>query len=544
MKSNKYHVIDQKASKNTNKLKMLSIVLIYFILLITLPMYLIYVLHSSSQWNHSLSSKLNLNKLSLSQIENDLQTKLLRYRSLIDSSSNQVSQPETIQRNRSESFTSTNIESNLMPKPIQFHSLSIKIKKDESMLVVGGTDGSGTRRVVQILTDLGVTMVSEDPETYDIHADIVGGWPPVVSKVISHTKSLNYNVDDIPTNERNDIMSSISMIIDLATKDSHKPTSYIISKGKLTVHTLDHDINDTIINLGGVLPKMKNTNAKGILFGFKAPVAMTLVPFWEARTLDFKFLHVLRDGRDIAFSANQGPVDKFFPFMYGQSHQMEAPPIKAIRLWSDWNSQIYHWAKSRSTKQSANKSFGYLAIHSEDLINDEVNVRFNAIRNLAKWVDSNLSLDDLCCLAMKDSKFMGSHDRTDRKEVNAEQLSSRYGKWRSFINNDVALFDSLHSAGKEGLEIFGYEPKRRLAEPHEVTENGYGCKMTFQECQNRSTIEMNSQSNENENQAATFNLAAKEAYSLLGKCDIFLHGDFKGGMIHISFVFHSFKLIM
>jgi hypothetical protein len=38
--------------------------------------------------------------------------------------------------------------------------------------------------VVQILTQLGVTMVSEDPETYDIHADIVGGWPPVVNPVI------------------------------------------------------------------------------------------------------------------------------------------------------------------------------------------------------------------------------------------------------------------------------------------------------------------------------------------------------------------------
>jgi hypothetical protein len=45
-------------------------------------------------------------------------------------------------------------------------------------------DGSGTRRVVQTLTQLGVTMVSEDPETYDIHADIVGGWPPVVNPVI------------------------------------------------------------------------------------------------------------------------------------------------------------------------------------------------------------------------------------------------------------------------------------------------------------------------------------------------------------------------
>lgn len=53
-----------------------------------------------------------------------------------------------------------------------------------AVLVVGGTDGSGTRRVVQLLTNLGVLIVSEDPETYDIHADLFGGWPKVVEPVL------------------------------------------------------------------------------------------------------------------------------------------------------------------------------------------------------------------------------------------------------------------------------------------------------------------------------------------------------------------------
>ena len=54
----------------------------------------------------------------------------------------------------------------------------------DNIMVVGGTDGSGTRRVVQLLTKLGVTIVSEDPETYDIHADLFGGWPQVVTPVL------------------------------------------------------------------------------------------------------------------------------------------------------------------------------------------------------------------------------------------------------------------------------------------------------------------------------------------------------------------------
>ena len=51
--------------------------------------------------------------------------------------------------------------------------------ESKAMMVVCGTDGSGTRGVVQTLTKLGVVMTSEDPETYDIHGDLMGGWPPV-----------------------------------------------------------------------------------------------------------------------------------------------------------------------------------------------------------------------------------------------------------------------------------------------------------------------------------------------------------------------------
>lgn len=62
--------------------------------------------------------------------------------------------------------------------------VDVKPPANPSVLVVGGTDGSGTRRVVQLLTSLGVLIVSEDPETYDIHADLFGGWPSVVTPVL------------------------------------------------------------------------------------------------------------------------------------------------------------------------------------------------------------------------------------------------------------------------------------------------------------------------------------------------------------------------
>ena len=44
----------------------------------------------------------------------------------------------------------------------------------------------------QTLTQLGVLMVSEDPETYDIHGDLMGGWPTVVKPVVATMRTLNY----------------------------------------------------------------------------------------------------------------------------------------------------------------------------------------------------------------------------------------------------------------------------------------------------------------------------------------------------------------
>ena len=83
--------------------------------------------------------------------------------------------------------------STLTPRTLRPTSIST-FSSDDAVLIVGGTgtikmlhrilillaftiltfitDGSGTRRVVQTLIQLGVKMVSEDAETFDIHADL------------------------------------------------------------------------------------------------------------------------------------------------------------------------------------------------------------------------------------------------------------------------------------------------------------------------------------------------------------------------------------
>ena len=116
-----------------------------------------------------------------------------------------------------------------IPSPITFNTPSSLHSK--SVLVVGGTDGSGTRRVVEILTQLGVTMVSEDPETFDIHADAVGGWPTIVTPILQQTKSLYYDPTQLPRVLQSKSEGYLTTLLEIANSDSRKTTSYVLAKG-------------------------------------------------------------------------------------------------------------------------------------------------------------------------------------------------------------------------------------------------------------------------------------------------------------------------
>eukprot|EP01041_Mallomonas_annulata_P003225 gene3225-6375_t len=349
-------------------------------------------------------------------------------------------------------------------KPIQQQQeklipVKIKPKKMEhpSILVVGGTDGSGTRRVVQLLTLMGVKMVSEDPQTYDIHADIVGGWPTIVTPVIQATHSLSYEPKALPTDIYSETVDRITKLLGRATEDSSKPQSFILARG-------------------GVLRRPPGTEATAVSFGFKAPVAMTLLPFWVSVAPNLKFLHVVRDGRDIAFSANQGPVEKFYETMYGVDRPLRHPAVRGIRLWSDWNTQIFNWAStamaSLGGSKDTNRSFEYLFVHTEDLVpySSSISVRFNVLWKIASWVGSNLDESAICCLALQKSSFMGSHDGTQSKR-GQDSLKGRYGKWKEQVRVNPNLGDQLELAGGVGLKTFKYEAKEGLVQGQGLSDS-------------------------------------------------------------------------
>jgi hypothetical protein len=68
----------------------------------------------------------------------------------------------------------------------------------QPILVIGGSDGSGTRAVVDTIRELGGIIVADDTETFDVHASELWyhqGWPGLVKQVLNITHSANYEYE-------------------------------------------------------------------------------------------------------------------------------------------------------------------------------------------------------------------------------------------------------------------------------------------------------------------------------------------------------------
>jgi hypothetical protein len=70
-----------------------------------------------------------------------------------------------------------------------------KEQDQRPLLIIGGSDGSGTRAFVDIIRELGVVIVADDAQSFDVHAaQMFGhqGWPGLVNAVLNVTHTANY----------------------------------------------------------------------------------------------------------------------------------------------------------------------------------------------------------------------------------------------------------------------------------------------------------------------------------------------------------------
>ena len=95
-------------------------------------------------------------------------------------------------------------------------------------------------------------------------------------------------------------------------------------------------------------------------WGWKEPRSIYLVPLLDAAIPSLRFLHFIRDGRDMAFSENQNQLVKHGAAVLGDEQRKEKKPIRSIALWSRVNLAAAAYGETRLGDR-------YLRVRFEDL---------------------------------------------------------------------------------------------------------------------------------------------------------------------------------
>lgn len=173
-------------------------------------------------------------------------------------------------------------------------------------VVVGATGGSGTRAVHAVLRAAGLYMGAGDRLNHAGDAmDIEPVLDSVINPILIATRGLDYDLTDLPSVLASTARRDLLLAIDRFLRGKPKPQ---------------------------------------VRWGWKNPRSMFILPLIHALFPDVRFVHVVRDGRDMALSDNQNQPRKHFQAMFGQALD-EVDPAGALKLWAEANGTAANWGE-------------------------------------------------------------------------------------------------------------------------------------------------------------------------------------------------------
>ncbi|MBT6137353.1 MAG: sulfotransferase [Rhodospirillaceae bacterium] len=182
-------------------------------------------------------------------------------------------------------------------------------------VLIGATGGSGTRALHSALSTAGLFMgerLNGAGDAMDFEP-FLDDW---INPILDTTRGLDYGP---------------------ATLDRSALEDF---KAALTTYRTEHPGGDA-------------------LWGWKNPRSMYVLPLIHSVYPDLCFLHLVRDGRDMALSDNQNQARKHYAALFGQPVG-DITPERSIKLWAKANNDVADWAE----RVLANR---YLRIRFEDL---------------------------------------------------------------------------------------------------------------------------------------------------------------------------------
>ncbi len=206
-------------------------------------------------------------------------------------------------------------------------------RMNNSPIIIGGQGGSCTRVVAMLLKDSGkIHFLESSADTIDslsLRESRLCKDEDLIQDLIEYTQSLNYEIDHIPRSIRDRI------------------------EGKMDI--FQRLVNDELIE------KLSNE-----LWSWKEPKTIFYLPFFMKLYPNFKFIHVLRDGRGIRSLHIQGKPEIYNSYFH-QNLKFKSKIIdreKFESLWAHMNLDIYDWC-------TKNLGDNYYQIRVEDLLNND-----------------------------------------------------------------------------------------------------------------------------------------------------------------------------
>jgi hypothetical protein len=178
----------------------------------------------------------------------------------------------------------------------------------DNPIIIGGQGGTGTRAIAELLIfSKHVELLESSEETRDSISMRRSGLnnKKHMMDIMRECRSLNYSLHELSVGLRKRIREKI--------------------------HRLLNNIDSEL-----------SANKKLDLWGWKEPRTMYYLPFFDEVFQNFRFVHVIRDVRNIRQRHIEGLPELYFAY-FGKVWRNSDIGFK--KLWSALNLDVYRWAK-------------------------------------------------------------------------------------------------------------------------------------------------------------------------------------------------------
>jgi hypothetical protein len=180
--------------------------------------------------------------------------------------------------------------------------------------VIGATGGSGTRIVARIVREAGLFM-GTNRNDYEDALDFAGFGDRWINTFVGP------GLDGLPDDVRAEMVDDLDAVVQ--------------------THLLQ-----------------KPADAEG--WGWKEPRSIYLLPFFHSLMPKLRFLHFIRDGRDMAYSENQNQLNWHGDAVLTPDELQQRKPARSLTLWSRVNSAAADYGEQQLGDR-------YLRVRFEDL---------------------------------------------------------------------------------------------------------------------------------------------------------------------------------